>query len=133
MRVFCLFLIMSGAAYGDSVMLGLRTYHFDRQVWPDECVNEKHNLVAFEKNGFIVGGYKNSHCLQSWLIGYSYPVYRSISLDTALVTGYPDSMHAIGKTVIIPQIVYSRFITDIGFRLVWVPSVLIGGGMVLKF
>ena len=116
-----------------SMDLGLWTYHFDRDPPEDECTNEKHGLFTFRNNKYGIGAYKNSHCLQSYLVSYRHSLNENWHLDVSAVSGYPKNMHVAAGLVLIPALTYTRHYKDIGVSIMLVPAVLIGGGLNYKF
>ena len=112
--------------------LGLWTHHKDRTKPVDKCVNEDHNLVMVTKDNVLVGGYKNSHCKQSFMVGYQHELPYNFSVEVAAVTGYPDSMHVAEGIVIIPTLNYRVFVKDVGMKFIMVPNVLVGVGFSFK-
>lgn len=122
----------------DELSLGLWTKHYDREVKPYECGNEKHNLVAYtHSTGFMAGMYDNSHCLKSYFVGYQKSLYRykgvSAGVAAQVVTGYPKSMHWLGNAIVIPMFSASYKYDGFGVRFISVPTLLNGVGFVYEF
>ena len=117
-----------------SLDLGLWTYHFDRDVEPNECTNEEHGLVAYRYNGYGGGTYLNSHCNTSYLLTKRWETGISgLTVDTSLVSGYPKSMHVLLGLVVVPAFSYTKQIGKIGITTIFIPGVLIGTGFNLQF
>ena len=121
------------SSFADEISLGLWSHHFDRTVKYGKCTNEKHNLLSYSRNGFVVGRYDNSHCLESYLAGYSQSNSMGIGYTVSIVSGYPVSMRAVDKYVVIPMVHYTKTFEKIGIRIYYVPAVLIATGFVIKF
>ena len=125
-------------ANAGELALGLWTHHFDRVLPANKCGNEKHNLLAYTTDdGYSVGMYKNSHCLQSYAIGYqdSVEVVRSTYVGYAInaVSGYPEDMRWLGPLVVIPTLTITHFYKGVGVRWIHVPKILDGVGFVYRF
>lgn len=118
-------------ANADEAWLGLRTYHFDRT--PSGCRDETHHLYAYRKGDYHVGTYSNSQCKRSYLVGYSHELGSGFGVDVSAVTGYPSAMHVVDGLVLIPQLTYTAFYGSIGAKLIYVPTVLVGVGVAVKF
>lgn len=137
-------LAVSFQANCDEVSLGLWSHHFDRNYAKDKCVNETHNLVTYQRSGIVAGGYKNSHCKQSWLAGYQGNIYKDLGYTVSVVSGYPKGMHLIDNYIVVPMLHYT-FYTDLlkfefkkktintGVRVYYIPDVLIAIGSVTRF
>lgn len=119
----------------DELSLGLWSYHFDRDVKEDECTNEKHNLVAYSRNGFVGGYYDNSHCMDSYLLGYqgSFNKSNSLGYTVSVVSGYPDSMHVVDEYIVVPMVHYTHMVGVAGVRLYYIPKVLVATGLIIRF
>lgn len=130
-----LFMSASKAQAADySMDLGLWTYHFDREVKPGECTNEKHDLFVYRYKGYGGGTYLNSHCNTSYLVTKRWDTgIKGLTIDTSIVSGYPDGMHVIFDLIILPAISYTRYVENVGITFIYVPTVLVGAGYTLKF
>lgn len=126
-------LIVSHPSNADEVYLGLKTYHFDRGG--RDCLQEEHHLYAYRKGDYHIGTYENSQCMRSYLLGVHYDLGNDFGADISLVSGYPPEMWAIEgiDTTIIPMFTYTKFIGSIGFKAIFVPSVLVGIGGAIRF
>jgi len=87
--------MLSPATQAGTLAIGLQTYHFDRDVKPDECRNETHSLVGYEANNILAGTYINTHCRRSYFLGYSKQLYKGIGFDIDLVSGYPEYLQSV--------------------------------------
>ena len=123
-----------------SIDLGLQTYHFDRDWGLDaegneECKNESHGLVVIrDDEGMGIGTYMNSHCLRSYLLTQRYRFDDKLSVDLAVVSGYPEKMELLkGGIVVIPTITYTEYFGKVGISFITVPFVLVGVGFTIKF
>ena len=84
-----LVLFCSGA-YGDTTLtLGGWSYHLKslskNSPLDDYC--SSHNMALLNIDGYLIGGYKNSYCEDSFLAGYQYD-YKSIQFSAGLASGY---------------------------------------------
>tara|TARA_R110000851_G_scaffold171607_3_gene317875 strand:- start:2912 stop:3343 length:432 start_codon:yes stop_codon:yes gene_type:complete len=124
-------------AYGDELSLGLWSHHFDRDVKEDECVNEEHNLVSYAHKNIVAGGYRNSNCNDSYLLGYQGEFTRigdhSFGYTISAVSGYSKSMHVVDGLIVIPMLHYSYTYKGDGVRLYYIPQVLVATGFIFRF
>jgi hypothetical protein len=130
--------IYSGQSHSDELSLGLWTYHFDRDVKDDECTNEVHNLVGYRlDNGLTFGGYDNSHCRESYFVGFSQDLYKrnnfAVGWSAGAVTGYPSSMHVVDGLIIIPNAHMTYTIGGVGIKIIYIPNLLKGAGLIYEF
>ena len=139
LSIFCMMLSTAQADEVDTTLdIGFWSYHFEREYEEDECVNEKHDAIVLHKNNISVGGYKNTHCKQSFVLGYNRAMYKEadqeITVEVMAVSGYPKSMHVAVGLIVIPTINYRAYLTDsMGIKIVYVPSVLVGVGFSHRF
>lgn len=129
--VVAVLVIISSVSHADILAVGLKTHHFSKPSYYDTCRTESHDLVAYEYKGVLAGTYTNSHCMRSYLAGGSYSAY-GLGFDVVVVTGYPSKLHIVGGLVIIPQVTYSKFWHKYGLKISYVPSVLVGVGLVYQ-
>ena len=130
--------IYSGQSHSGELALGLWTHHFNRDAPPEKCTNEKHDLMAYKFNGGLtMGMYNNSHCITSYLAGYTKDLYRGKSIrlgySIAAVSGYPDHMHVVDGLIIIPSPHIAYVVGDVGIRVIYIPRLLVGAGFVYEF
>lgn len=139
LSIFCMMLSAAQADEVDTTLdIGFWSYHFEREYEEDECVNEKHDAIVLHKKNISIGGYKNTHCRQSFVLGYNRAMYKDddqeVTVEIMTVSGYPSSMHAIGPLIVIPTINYRLYPTkNMGVKFVLVPSVLVGIGFSHRF
>ena len=117
----------------NELSLGLWSRHVERSAHPDKCTNEKHNLAAYTYKNFVAGGYKNSHCKQSFLVGYQDTIYKDLGYTVSLVSGYPKSMHVADEYVVVPMLHYTLWADNVGVRLYFIPNVLTAVGYMIRF
>lgn len=136
---FFALIIVGHPSNADSMYLGLETHHFQRDI--KGCVNESHDLIAYEHNSIHVGTYVNTHCRRSYLLGYGYTHKTGFGVDGSLVTGYPSKMHLIEGIIGIPAATYkytipvksAYTIKAMGLKFIYIPTVLIGVSTLLTF
>lgn len=135
LSVFCLMLNVASAdekVEKTTIDIGFWSYHFDRTP-PEDCYTETHNAVIVERSGWLVGGYKNTHCRQSFVLGTKQDLGYGFSTEVALISGYPSKMHVVDGIVIMPTINYRVFVEDTyGIKFLFVPTVLVGVGFTVK-
>jgi hypothetical protein len=124
---------MSYSVQASEVSLGLWSHHFDRSSKPNECVNEDHNLLSYSSHNVVVGGYKNSHCKQSFFVGYQQNLYGEFGYTVSLVSGYPKSMYVVDKYVVVPMMHYTFLSDNVGVKVYFIPGVLVAAGYVIRF
>ena len=124
--------LKTNSAHANEAYIGLKTYHFERGG--RNCLNETHNLVAYDSGNWHVGTYENSQCRRSYLIGTSYAINDNWGFDASLVTGYPSSMNLIEgiRVTLIPMFTYKNYWGHVGIKVIHVPTVLIGIGVAIK-
>src|SRR3990167_2688666 len=70
------------------IILSTRSHHF----FETDTNNNNLGLHYIANNGFTIGDYYNSKFRNSFHIGYSFNLYRSINMTVGGVSGYNSSM-----------------------------------------
>lgn len=116
MRILLLLAIMLASnAQADELWLGFNSHHYTGLT--EGCTNEQHDLLAYSTGTFNIGTYDNSHCDQSFFVGYQYPATTYLDLEVRAITGYDAYPVVILPTATL-HVDYSGF----GVRVLMLPA-----------
>lgn len=125
--IAALICLLSITAHADSLYTGAWSYHFgDTYMETDEYFsdvsNSTHYLLAYERNNYIVGGFKNSFGDPTDLVGRKFNVFDAGGFEGSLYAGAtygyfacqkdlvePDKQKARVCPALVPEVAYKRF------------------------
>lgn len=116
--VSLLFLLSSMSVMAeDYIYTGAWSYHFDQKDHP--ITNQKHDLIGYQHDAWMIGSYHNSFGDQSYMIGREFQVRQYGNFNLTVVagadygykscTGPTTNKDAVWCPAIMPVLTYTKY------------------------